>query len=82
MRFTYDEHKSISNKKKHGFDLSCAREVIEGGATLMFEDRRFGYGEQRFQTLGFYVGCVVVIITAETSSEIRIISMRKADKNE
>ena len=32
--------------------------------------------------MGLLHGVVVVIVTAETDTEIRIISMRKAEKNE
>jgi hypothetical protein len=49
---------------------------------LTFEDRRFDYGESRFVTLGILRGEVVVIVTAETDEEIRVISMRKAERNE
>ncbi|MDR0633788.1 MAG: BrnT family toxin [Azoarcus sp.] len=47
-----------------------------------FEDRRFAYGEQRLITMGELRGVVVIIVTAETDEEIRVISMRKADRNE
>ena len=49
---------------------------------MTFEDRRFDYGEQRFITLGLLNGEVVVVVTAETDEEIRVISMRKAEQNE
>lgn len=56
--------------------------MIESDYTVTFEDRRFDYGEQRFITLGVLRGVVVVITTAETDEEIRVISMRKAERNE
>ena len=49
---------------------------------MTFEDNRFDYGEARLVTMGLLAGVVVVIVTAETESEIRVISMRKADKHE
>jgi len=49
---------------------------------VTFEDRRFDYSEQRFITLGVLRGEVVVIATAETDEEIRIISMRRAERHE
>lgn len=82
MRYTFDPKKRTSNLKKHGYDFSDAREVIESGKTVTFEDRRFDYNEQRFVTLGVLRGDVVAIATAETDEEIRVISMRKAGKNE
>ena len=57
-------------------------QVIESGATVTFEDRRFDYGEPRFITLELLRGTVVVIATAETEEEIRVISVRRAQRNE
>jgi len=82
MRYTYDPKKRTSNLQKHGYDFEDAPQVIESGSTVTFEDRRFSYSEQRFITLGMLRGDVVVIATAETDEEIRLISMRKAERNE
>ena len=56
--------------------------VIESGKTVIFEDRRFDCGEERFIPLGLLNDEVVVIVTSETEDEIRIISMRKATRHE
>ena len=56
--------------------------MIESSHTVTLEDRRFDYAEQRFITLGVLRQNVVVITTAETDEEIRVISMRKAERNE
>ncbi|MBL8502099.1 MAG: BrnT family toxin [Rhodocyclaceae bacterium] len=82
MRYTYDPGKRAANLKKHGFDFKDARRVIESDRTVTFEDRRFGYEEQRFVTLGVLRGKVVAIVTAETDEEIRVVSMRRAERNE
>ena len=82
MRFTFDPAKRIGDLKKRGFNLADASRVIENGKTVTFEDRRFDYGEERFVTLGFLNDALVVIVTAETSDEIRVISMRKAERHE
>lgn len=82
MRYTHDARKQAANLKKHGYDFKDAPRVIESAATVTFEDRRFDYDEQRFITLGMLHGKVVVIATAETDEEIRVISMRKAEPNE
>ena len=37
---------------------------------------------ERIVTMGLLDGMVVVIVTTESDTEIRIISMRKAEKNE
>jgi uncharacterized protein len=82
MRFSFDPEKRARNLKKHGLDLADARAVIESGNTVTFEDRRFEYGEERFVSLGFLNDLLVVIVTAETTEEIRIISIRRAERHE
>lgn len=52
------------------------------GETVTIPDDRFDYGESRFVTLGLLSGRVVVIAHTETDEVIRIISVRKATKNE
>ena len=82
MRYSFDPVKRAVNLRKHGYDLADASQVIECGRTVTFEDRRFEYGEARFVTLGMLGDAIVVVITAESSDEIRVISVRKADKHE
>ena len=82
MRYTSHPTKKAANLKKHGYHFDEAPQVIESASAVTFEDRRFQYDEQRFITLGVLRGDVVVIATAETEQEIRVISMRKAQRNE
>ncbi len=65
----------------HGLDFRDAPRVFEG-PTFTFEDDRFVYPEQRFVTLGFLGGIAVSIVHTETRELIRIISFRKATRNE
>ncbi len=80
MKFIWHEEKRQGNIRKHGLDFSQAYKVF-AGTTFTFEDNRFDYGEQRFVTIGLLED-VVVIVHTESSEEIRLISMRKATKNE
>jgi len=82
MKYIYDPDKRTKNLKKHGLDFDDAQSVFESGQTVTFEDRRFDYKEVRFITLGVLGGEVVAVTTTETDTTIRIISMRKAEKNE
>jgi len=75
------EAKRHANLRKHGLDFADAEEVF-AGITCTIEDGRFDYGEQRFVTLGMLRDTVVVMAHTETPREIRIISMRKATRNE
>lgn len=52
------------------------------GPTFTFEDDREDYGEQRWVSLGLLREKVVVIVHTESEDEIRVISMREADKDE
>jgi uncharacterized DUF497 family protein len=49
---------------------------------LTIPDTRFDYNEMRFSTVGLLGLSVVVIAHTETEDEIRIISMRKAERHE
>jgi uncharacterized DUF497 family protein len=81
MRFEWDEAKRQSNIRKHGIDF-LGIEKAWAGITLTILDDRFDYDETRFITLGLLDGRVVVIAHTETQEVIRIISVRKATKNE
>lgn len=81
MQFTWSERKRAINIKQHGLDFVDASRVFEG-ATFTFEDDRFAYGEQRFETLGLLAAIPVSIVHTETEYEIRIISFRKATRRE
>ena len=80
MRFIWHEEKRKSNLSKHGLDFAQAHKVF-AGVTFTFEDNRFDYGEQRFISIGL-LNDVVIIVHTETTEEMRIISMRRANKNE
>jgi uncharacterized DUF497 family protein len=81
MKFEWDDAKRKSNIKKHGFDFVDAEKVFDG-ATFTINDDRFDYGKNRYITLGMSEGIVVVITHLEEDELIRIISIRKATKNE
>lgn len=81
MRFTWHEPKRQITLHRRGLDFADAERVF-ADAVFTFEDDREDYGEQRWVTLGLLRGKVVVIVHTETENEIRIISMREADKHE
>ena len=81
MRYTWHELKRQRNLNTRGLDFTEAEKVFTG-PTFTFEDDREDYGEQRWVTLGLLGDGVMVIVHTETEEEIRIISMRKANKNE
>jgi uncharacterized protein len=81
MQFTWDESKRKSNLTKHGLDFKDAARIFAGPLAL-FEDDRNDYGERRMIAMGLLDALVVIVVHVESDNTIRIISMRKADKNE
>jgi len=81
MEFTWDAGKRLTNLKKHGLDFADAERVFSG-PTQSFPDNRFAYGEMRYITVGLLGDAVVVVAHTESVGEIRIISMRKAERYE
>ncbi len=81
MIFTWHETKRKTNLKKHGLDFAAAEQVFSGPTSTTEDERPYG-GEQRFNTIGLLGVKLVVITHTETENEIRIISIREADKHE
>jgi uncharacterized DUF497 family protein len=81
VKYEWDEEKRKSNIRKHGLDFEDAAEIFEGD-TLTVSDDRKDYGEKRFVTIGLCKAVVIVVAHTEKDDLIRIISMRKATKNE
>jgi hypothetical protein len=81
VRFEWDETKRVANLRKHGIDFSGV-EALFAGPTVTVEDDREEYGERRLLTLGLLEGRVVMVVHAERSAVIRIISIRKALRRE
>ena len=61
--------------------MARADEVF-AGATLTVADDRQRYGEDRFITIGFLDGRMVVLVWTPRNAALRIISMRKANERE
>ena len=81
MKFEWDETKRQTNLRDHKLDFADA-EIVFSGITFTFEDDRFEYGEDRFITLGLLREIIVIIAHTERNDTVRLISMRKATKNE
>jgi len=82
MRFSWDKNKNQRNIQKHGIDFSDSTEIFNY-PMLTGIDRRKNYSEDRWVGIGILKGIVAVIVYTEDDKEnIRIISVRKATKNE
>ena len=79
--FEWDEKKRLANIRRHAIDFEDAIEIFIGDIVTV-EDERFDYGERRFMSLGLLRGRVITIVHTERGETTRIISARKATKNE
>jgi uncharacterized protein len=92
MRYEWDEEKSLLNNKKHGVSFQVAALVFEDENCLVRLDCVDRTGEQRWHAIGaarFGAGTAVVLFVVHVYREeidgeeiTRIISARRADKNE
>ena|ERR1700678_3772391 len=82
MEFNWDEAKNRANIRKHGLDLAQAEEMFRG-LLLVRPDTREDYGEERWIGIGAIQGRFALVAFAQLSDDtIRIISLRKADREE
>ena len=83
MGFEWDEMKNRENIAKHGLDFADAHKVFDGPIVEQL-DNRFEYDEERWVAVGLLrdVVCVVLVYTERSYQTFRIISFRKADRNE
>ena len=82
MQVIWDPEKRQKNLANHGLDFADAHAVFRG-VVFSFEDKRRSYGEQRLVALGMLEDVVVAIAFTEPDDDLlRIISMRKATRNE
>ena len=81
--FEWDENKNSLNKSKHKIDFTDAAQVFFDENRIVAIDDRVDYGEERYQVIGMAYGRVLfVVYTEKHENTIRIISARKATKNE
>ena len=81
MRFVWDEAKRRINLTRHRIDFADVPQVFDGLTSDLF-DVRYDYGEERLFTLGLLNGEVVAIGYTQTGDLIRLITARRASRNE
>jgi uncharacterized DUF497 family protein len=85
MRFAWNEDKAKANVRKHGISFDEASSVFADENARMKHDPEHSQEEDRFILLGFSAKLrllVVCHVYREGEQEIRIISARKATRNE
>jgi uncharacterized protein len=82
MRYAWSERKNAANVRKHGISFQRAIRIFSG-QTLEEIDETGNYGEERIKAIGLVDDTEVLVVYADRpGSERRIISARKANKEE
>ena len=85
IRFEWDDKKSKSNKKKHKVSFEEAQTVFLDENAIRYYDPDHSQDEDRFIMLGMSLSLHVLVVChcyRESDTVIRIITARKADKQE
>jgi len=77
--FEWDDQKRGLNIAKHGIDFDSAIEVFYGPIILRRSDRN---NEERWTALGYSDDRLILVVFTRRADVIRIISARRARKNE
>ena len=85
-KFSWDGHKAAVNRRKHGISFEVATQVFNDPFAVSFHER-IENGERRWQTIGYAGGTLLMLVVHTLQDDedmefIRIISARRADKNE
>ncbi len=85
LRFEWDKAKNRANIRKHGVSFEEAQTVFLDENAVRFFDPDHSQDEDRFIMLGISFKLRVLVVchcTRESDTAIRIVSARKADKQE
>ena len=81
MEIEWDNDKAASNFIKHRIDFEDAKNIFLDPNRLEREDKR-DYGETRIQLIGMVNQVVLFVVYTKRNGRCRIISARRANKNE
>jgi uncharacterized DUF497 family protein len=81
VKIEFDPAKREWTLRERGLDFAQV-EAIFDRYTLTMDDRRRDYGEDRFLTFGILNAKIVVCVWTRRGETRRVISLRKAKKNE
>ena len=85
ITFEWDENKNAINKQKHQISFEEAQTVFDDPNAIMIPDTEHSEEEERFILLGFSNNVKLLVVChcyRQSDTVIRIISARKATKNE
>ncbi len=79
MRYEWDENKNRANRAKHGVSFELAPDLFRSPVVETADDDE---DEARFVAFGHVDGAVFVCVYTDRDDVRRIISLRRATKNE
>ena len=83
LQFEWDSNKARSNKRKHGVSFEEASTVFGDPLSVTIADPAHSRGEDRFVTIGTSLNNkLIVVVHTDRDGIIRIISARRATRNE
>ena len=82
LDFEWDDEKADSNIEKHGISFEEATEVFLDPYYKEVETRETSYGEVRYSVVGKIDDDFFVVVFTYRKNRVRIISARKAHRNE
>lgn len=85
LKFEWDENKNSANKAKHNISFEEAQTVFYDEYALVIDDPEHSVDEDMFIILGFSNQAKLLVVChcyRQADMVIRIISARKATKNE
>ncbi len=81
MHIEFDDAKDAANIAKHGISLALDAVILENAVGQLVDDRQ-NYGETRVNVFGLIAGRLFVCTTTMRGETYRIISVRKASRQE
>ncbi|MBS0421952.1 MAG: BrnT family toxin [Proteobacteria bacterium] len=85
FRFEWDERKAAANERKHGISFAEAKTAFLDENARVIADPEHSDDEERFVLLGLSISVRVLVVChcyRKDGEVIRIISARKADRDE
>ena len=81
--FDWNPQKAATNLAKHNVSFDEASTIFDDILSYTFADKWHSIGEQREITIGYSSGNrLLIVVSTERESVIRIISAREANKHE
>ena len=82
LEFEWDPKKAAENLRRHHIDFNQAALVFSDPNAFEIFDDTENYGEDRFARIGVSEGKILTVVYTGREGGVRIISARKATRNE